>query len=508
MWRKASLLLLMVLTSCFMVNAQPVLTPMNVALGGGGSTYITDYNANFYNPANLFISDRIRNFDIGIAITGTYFNGVQNFSDFNDQRTNLEDYIYAFEPGSYSISAADREEILEDNYIRNRTTSLHQTRLDVTLLGIKIRNEERALSFVVRNRISSSFEVGRGWYSPLFQEDGNSAVLDRSLTHRYQSLYEFSFGFAESFEFFTDMTPRLDEFILGFAPKFVLAGSNLNARWKNEYRQLQNGGIQQIREFDYQDSGIFTDASSAYLSGTPVQTALTQNITDELFNPQGMGVGLDIGFTYLLTLGSDFSTLEDTDQRTQKSLRISFSITDIGFVNYDKTSHFIINADTIGSVLLPTNSSSGAFVGAPGQFLDYVSQFDEPAQFSPDNPFGSAIAGEQNNAVILPTALHAGILLEVNRIKLMGDLSMGLTNTAFNSNKLVASAGVEIRPLKFLPIRAGTQLATELPNFFSFGTAIETKLWDLSIATQFVSRTFNENPTLSGVTVAALQFHF
>ena len=90
----------------------------------------------------------------------------------------------------------------------------------------------------------------------------------------------------------------------------------------------------------------------------------------------------------------------------------------------------------------------------------------------------------------------------------MGDLSLGITNNAFNSTKLVASAGVEIRPLKFLPIRAGTQLATELPNYFSFGTAIETKIWDLSVATQFVSRTFNENPTLSGVTVAALQFHF
>lgn len=113
-----------------------------------------------------------------------------------------------------------------------------------------------------------------------------------------------------------------------------------------------------------------------------------------------------------------------------------------------------------------------------------------------------------SNFVLLPTALHTGILFEVNRLKLMGDLSFGLTNNAYNSTKLVASAGVEIRPLKFLPLRAGTQLATELPNYFSFGAAIETKLLDLSIANQFVSRTFNENPTLSGITVAALQFHF
>ena len=91
---------------------------------------------------------------------------------------------------------------------------------------------------------------------------------------------------------------------------------------------------------------------------------------------------------------------------------------------------------------------------------------------------------------------------------MMGDLSLGLRNNAFNSTKLVASVGIEVRPLTFLPLRAGTQLATELPNYFSFGMAIETKILDISIATQFVSKTFNENPTLSGATVAALQFHF
>lgn len=501
MWRKTSILLLMALLSYISVSAQPILTPQNVALGGGGTTYITDYNANFINPANLFISDRIRNLDVGLLITGTYFNGVQNFSDLEEQRTNLEDYVYAFNPGSYTISSADREEILEENYIRNRSTSLHQTRLDVTILGLKIRNSKRAMSFAVRNRISSSFEVGRGWYSNDLQTNGNTSFMDRSLTHRYQSLYEFSLGFAESFEFFTDMTPRLDEFILGFAPKFILAGSNLDARWKNEYVQLQNGDIQQIQDFNYQDSGIFTDATASYLSGIPAQTALSRNITDELFNPQGIGAGLDIGFTYLLTLGSDFSTLDELDQRTQKSLRIAFSITDIGFVTYDNTSHYVIESDTSNSTL-PTNVSSDAFVGAPGQFLDFIDQF------SVVNPLRSATTGTEITSVLLPTAMHAGILLELNRIKLMGDLSLGITNNAFNSTKLVASAGVEIRPLKFLPIRAGTQLATELPNYFSFGTAIETKIWDLSVATQFVSRTFNENPTLSGVTVAALQFHF
>ncbi len=491
----------MVLFNIFPLIAQPVLTPQNVALGGGGSTYITDYNANFYNPANLFISDRIRNFDLGLAITGTYFNGVQNFTDLNEQRSNLEDYLYAFNPGSYAITEADRAEILEENYIRNRSSSLHQTRLEATLIGFKIRNSKRAISFAIRNRIASSFEVGRGWYSTDLQEKSGSNIVDRTLIHRYQSLYEVSLGFADSFQFFADMTPRLDEFSIGIAPKLVIGGAYQEAVWNNEFQQL-NGSFQQVQDFKYRSSGNFTDATSAYLGGTNAQTALTQNITDELFDPEGFGVGMDLGFTYLITLGSDFSTIEEIDQRTQKSLRISFSITDIGFINYDNTSRLIIESDTTAAGALTTNDlSSDAFVGAPGQFLDFTDQF------SVNNPFLNAVQSNESNTVLLPTAMHAGILLELNRIKLMGDLSIGLTNTAFNSTKLIASVGVEIRPLKFLPLRAGTQLATELPSYFSFGTAIETKIWDLSIATQFVSRTFSENPTLSGVTVAALQFH-
>ncbi|MCG8374839.1 MAG: DUF5723 family protein [Balneolales bacterium] len=490
---------------CFWLAAfaQPVLTPQNVALGGGGSTYITDYTANFYNPANLFISDRTRNIDIGFLITGTFFNGVQNFSDLNEQGNNIRDYISAFNPGAYTISVPERNSIVEDNYRRNRSTSLHQTRLDITLLGLKVRNDKRALSFAVRNRISSSFEVGRGWYSLETQEKNNEQILDRTLIHRYQSLYEASLGYSESFQFFTDMTPRLDEFVIGVAPKLVLGGAYQNARWKNRYVDRGDGSYTQIQELEYAASGNFGNATLDYLNGTPAEQALTTNITDDIFDIQGIGAGLDIGFTYLITLGSDLSTLSETEQRTQKSLRISFSITDIGFVSYSEdVVSSNMNTDSTIVASLPGLLSSEAFVGAPGQFLGFVDQYGQ------SNPIlaNPAEVGREN--VLLPTAMHAGILFELNRIKLLGDLSIGLSNNAFNSTKLVASAGIELRPFRFLPIRAGTQLATELPSFFSFGTALETKYWDLSVATQFLSRTFTENPTLSGATVATLQFHF
>ena len=500
MLKQAALFVVVALCSSLIVQAQPVLTPKNVALGGGGSTYITDYNANFYNPANLFISDRIRNFDFGLAITGTYFNGVQNFSGLDDQRSNLQDYLYAYKPGSYGITATERNDIVADNYIRNRTTSLHQTRLEGTLLGLKFRNEKRAISLAIRNRTASSFEVGRGWYSTVLQESESDMVLDRTLIHRYQSMYEISVGYAESFRFFTDMTPRLDELTFGIAPKLVLAGPYQEAIWQNKYVENSDGSYSLIQNFEFRSTGSFSEALEQYWAGVPIETALTNSISDNVFDVQGYGAGVDIGLTYLITLGSDLSTIS-TDQRTRKSLRFSFSITDIGFVNYDESpTELIIGLDT-AAASLPTNLSNESFVGAPGQFLSFV------VNHGASNPLTETTLQSGSKQVLLPTAIHGGILFEINRLKLMGDLSVGLTNNAYNSTKLVASAGVELRPLPFLPLRAGTQLATELPSFFSFGTGIETKFWDISIATQFVSRTFSDNPTLSGVTVAVLQFH-
>ena len=487
------------------LQAQPVLTPKNVALGGGGSTYITDYNANFYNPANLLIQDRKRSTDFGLMVTGTYFNGVQNFTDIDQQRNNFADYIYAFTPDAYLIGAEDVDEILNNNYVRNRTVSRHQTRFDVTLLGLKWQLNDKAYSIAIRNRISSSFEVGKGWYSDELQTVNEVNRLDRTLRHRYQSLFEVSFGFADNFKFFTDMTPRLDEFTIGVAPKIVLAGPYQQAEWNNLYYQNDNGGYDRTQFFDYQAAGNFGSAVDEYLNGASAQDAVTSNIQDNVFDIYGAGAGVDVGFTYLITYGSDLSTISETRQRTQRSLRVSFAITDIGFVMYNYKGIELNNSESTSQVSnLPTVDPTKAFVGAPGQFLSYIDEFGL------GNPFYSATTTREDGDqyVMLPTALHTGILFEINRVKLVGDLSFGLSNTAFNSTKVVASAGIEIRPLQFLPLRAGTQLATELPSFFSFGTGIETRLVDISIATQFVSRTFKDNPTISGVTVAAFQFHF
>lgn len=506
MWKVISTILL----GFFCANitlAQPVLTPKNLALGGGGSTYITDFNANFYNPANLLINDRKRSVDIGFLTGGSYFNGVLNFESPDAQKNNYLKYFNTFSSGEYAITSNDRDDIIDSHYNRERLTSIHQSRFDMTTFGISWGKNDRAFSFATRTRVGSTFETGRNWYSDQEIIDNSGATSNQDLIQNYQVLHEFSFGYSESIELINGLSSRLDKFMIGIAPKFILAGPYQNVDWKNRYTQASGSTeITRSQSFHYQSAGNLTAATLAYLDGNTANQATELSLEpfkDELTNIHGFGVGLDVGVTYLLTFGSDLSTINSNQQQTKRSLRISFSINDIGFINYNDQTLML---DEVTQTSSPTdfpNTTDQAFVGAPGQFLNFVDEYGD------GNPFteNSGAFETSSFSTLLPTSFNGGVLIELSRIKLMGDMSIGISNNAFNTTKVTTALGAELRPLNFLPLRGGLQFTPGLPGSFNVGTAIETKFWDLSLAMLVSARSFTTATHLSGAGLAVLQFH-
>ncbi|MCH2448646.1 MAG: DUF5723 family protein [Gracilimonas sp.] len=485
--------------------AQPVLTPRNMALGGGGSTYITNYNANFYNPANLLIQDKSGNFSFGVGVIGLYLDGTQNYGDLSTQFQNAKNYFELYTPGQTSISGTDQIEIIDSNYPQEATLSDNKFRYDATLIGMKWLKNDRAFSIALRTRTSSRFRVGQGWYSDSFkQTSDDELLLDRSLIHRYQSLHEISFGYAESFQFLTGLTSKLDNFIIGIAPKLIIGTGYQNAEWNNTYRELEgNSATERVQNFTYNATGEFGTSTLSYLRGTPINQANARSFSTTSFNINGIGAGLDIGVTYLLTLGKDLSAIQRDGQPTRRSLRLSFSMTDIGFISYNNDEVSLSSSpDTTLVTNLPTNIAGEAFIGSRGQYISFIEQFGE------DNPFTRNSLNQSSFASLLPMALHGGALIEINRLKLMGDVSVGLTNNAFNSTKLISSFGMELRPLNFLPLRGGVQFEAQRPEFLSIGMAVETKKWDLSLAGIFSPNSLIEQPQITGAAAATLQFHF
>lgn len=487
--------------------SQPVLTPKNMGLGGGGGSYLTDYSANFYNPANLLINDRTKTVDVGFLTTSSFFNGLLNSTDLNEQKENYLDYFTKYTAGAYNIAETEKNEIENTHFRRERLTSIHQSRIETLLFGVNWINNDRAFSLTARTRVGSTFEIGRNWFTNSELNIDNTLHSNQDLVHRYQILHEFSLGYAESSSLINGLSSRLDKFLIGFAPKVILAGPYQNAVWRNEYSQ-DNGAatINRKQEFFSRTAGSMSTATTAYLNSTPVNNAISNNINglqDELKNIHGIGIGVDMGFTYLLTFGSDLSTLSSNLTPTDKSLRLSFSINDIGFVNYTDQSLIIEKVSSNSTVASFPIAANEVFVGVPGQFLQYLETHGDgnPIQENKDD------FKEESFSTLLPTSFNGSVLIELNRLKFMGDIGIGLSNSAFTTTRPTTALGMEIRPLKFLPLRGGVQFTPGLPGSFNFGSAIETKHWDLSVSMMLSARSFTTETNISGAGFAVLQFH-
>lgn len=489
-----------------LLQAQPVVTPVNMALGGGGAAYITGFSSNFYNPANLMIHESSTHFQIGLGMLGSSFEPVESRKNALDQFDNYTSYLQPYKRSNTRPSDAQLFNIVDRNFIGDNLKSENNARADLIAFGFHWQQDKKSYSLALRTRMASRVITGRGWYGPSPVKLDSTPVLDRSLDQQYQVFHELSFGYAESFSFLNGLFPHISKLYIGLAPKLIIPGAHLDARYNADYRYSNaQKTYKYSRSIDYFSSGSLTRSTLNYLQNGNAQSSIGLLNTSDLFRPTGYGFGLDFGITYLITLGNDLSVIEAGPSSTvHKSLRISFSITDVGYVNYNQKSLHINSKHPVASVDSLPGMANAVFTGAPGEypvFLDENTSQNGMLQ-NPDK------ISQESYSKLLPTALHTGMLFQVNRIKLMGDLNIGITNNAFNTTKLSAHVGTELRPLKFLPLRAGLRLASQRPMLIGLGTGLDLKNWELSLATQLSTKSNNITYEFVGGAVAAISFKF
>jgi len=501
-----SFLLFVALWGLDTIHAQPVLSAKNTALGSGGTAYLTGFEATFWNPANLMIHDHYGQLHIGIGNTGVLYEPVLSSDAAGDQYFNFTDSFYPYKTGTANITATQRNSILENNYPRNKLISQHQTRGDIILGGALWQRKNEAFSIAARLRFASRIDVGRGWYSDKFIPSGNDKVRDFTLDHQKNYLYELSFGYAREFTYIDGLLSRLSKLYVGIAPKIVLAGPHIDAQYHGQYVQAKNGNSHTyISNFSYRTTGQYTKMTSDYLRTSNASLAISNNLNRKFnFQNTGYGMGFDFGLTYFIPLGTDLPTFtsKPIQSTVTKSIRISFSINDIGMVRYNKKPLELSSARDTTKIGQQAPMES-MFIGADGQYLSYFEKADSLA-----NPLMGAQTQNDNSFVqLLPTSLNAGVLLDLSRLKVMGDLTIGLNNTAFTTTKLALHLGLETRPVKAVPIRFGMKLAAGLPTHLGLGTGIETKYWDFNVGAQVLVRSRTFTSEVVGGAFAGLQIH-
>jgi len=225
-------------------EAQLSLNAENMALGGGGTAYLTGYESLFVNPANLFISEKTYRLEIS-AFQGSFYIDtmlpVDNNSKLDQYRTVTSEFRSSEIPGA--LSQNRREFLLDRNYPNNRMISQNKSIGELYWFGIKWTRSDRNYALALRTRIGNRHEISRGQFSDEIFSIDDSSVFDQSFRHQYQILHEISFGYAESFTLLNGLIPQLSEFIVGIAPKIVISGANLDVNHTNSFNRSENSSV-------------------------------------------------------------------------------------------------------------------------------------------------------------------------------------------------------------------------------------------------------------------------
>ncbi len=478
---------------------------VNMGLGGGGTAHLTGYEALFVNPANLFFQEKEYSSHFSLFQSAIHFDTLLPVSDNGIRfRRYYESMDYFRQNSSLrEISDIDKENIIETSFPGNRLTSEFATLSDIHWFGIKWVRPERSYAIALRTRAASRYEIGSGFFSPVPFESQGDTLVDQTLNYRYQNLHEISFGFAESFTFLNGLIPHHSEFFVGIAPKIVLSGSYIETEYMNNYRfNHNNDRWYQTQGFSQQTSGVLSDYPEQLFVDSSTESSPRHYVND-LFKPSGVGVGLDVGLTYVLTFGDEYFDLRQQRQGSGHLLRISMSLTDIGFIYYYKSPLTLqsgfINTDS--AELAPTSNYS--FEGQPNQQIAFLSQFD-----GFQNIAQTITSSSRNFETMLPMAFNFGTMYQYKRIKLMGDISYSIVNSAFNPSVFTSYFGIEVRPIRIIPIRFGTRLATQLQHYYSAGTGVETKWFDINASLLFRTDQGSLTSEIIGASMVSLKFYF
>jgi len=488
--------------------SQPVITARNMSLGGGGVAYLTGVDANFLNPANLMIRDRTTTIHITAGSGGFFFDPVLSTPDLSEQVKNFYDVYSIYEPGEQLFTGDQADDLLDLNYDENELVSEHQNRFDLILGGIQWQREDKTFSLVARSRMATRTEIGRGWYDTEFVNLGEKTVRDFTLVQQTNVIHEISFGYAKNLELISGLIPKLNNIYLGVAPKILLGGSFMDFQTSAQVMQNESLSVPQlVRSAEIHASGDYSRLITQYQAGSTPAAAISDQISPTYFKEaDNFGVGFDFGITYVLYLGSDVTINEAGEEikPLNKSIRIGLSVTDLGFQRISEDPLLITKNSDTTAVSSPLPAASSKFIGAPGQIIDFLDNADP--LLNSLNEFDERNTDSFN--ALLPTSFNGGLMFEINRLKVMGDFTLGLNDTAFNTTRFTGHIGLEVRPLPQVPIRAGTRFAKGYPTFLGLGFGIEQTHWDFIFSTQISMRSNSVSSELVGTSFGGIRLHF
>lgn len=459
-----------------MLYAQRHTTARNMALGGGGTAYITDFHANFINPANLMLGDH--NVTLGmfggfstrgggelanLAIYNEYFTTGRTINE--DLTVEISNKLFGVPPNG------------------SRKVGINA---DFVLMGFNIKTKNQAFSTALRMRALSSFSISKGFFELSLgglNELYFNEYKDVNVSGDVLLAAEASVGYARevwsSGNFGESGSKRL---FAGIAPKLLMGLDYYSTSFNSQLRisedemmmsHIFSYQLEAVGKVSEQMNNFHTDRNSSDLEPVFGEYLAFDEAVSELASVKGTGLGLDLGVTYemvmpsLPLLGGHYQTL-----------KVSLSATDLGSVNFDQdpgrfsaNGHFEwqgLNAD-FERINAEFDSS----------FADYASHIQDSigtnvyGGFGPENISGIKVG--------MSPMVNLGAAYSAGRWNFVLDLGKGLNDRGMNSKSISGAFGVEYNLFNIIPLRAGFRSGGELNTAVSLGTGLNLKFMDFAV---------------------------
>ena len=151
---------------------------INTGLGGGGTAYLTGFEALSVNPANLYFRENKYSLQISLLQGGYYFDTLLPITDYNERFNRYRDAIWYHDPTGI-LDDNSRNQILDRSFKDSRLNGEFSSLTDIYWFGLKWIRPERSYAFSFRTRLASRYEIGKGLYSSTPNERNEQFIIDQ-----------------------------------------------------------------------------------------------------------------------------------------------------------------------------------------------------------------------------------------------------------------------------------------------------------------------------------------
>jgi hypothetical protein len=471
---------------------------VSIGMGGTGTTFIGDYNANFINPANLMLRDRSKGVVISFGdLSGGIGGPLVDINTYNRFLTN--DLI---------LDRALQSDML-DSWVgsSNDPGKIHYggVQFAVVPFAASARLENHAFSaafrarFLAKSGVSRGFmEVGFGGFDSETFSESREVNANMSLT----AFSELSFGYA-TLLYETSKGPFLElpfRLYAGVAPKILMGATTTNFSIKSDL--LVSGDSLIVHNFDYALStfGNFSDNLDRYLSDRQSMDEFPSlsdylDAPDDIVGVNATGFGIDIGLTAEIDL--PFNSFQGSFFGAGKRfIRVAMSVSDIGSMSFKSNAAVFRNQNQLrwGGLFIDQDRLRDEYDSNLGDY------FTEVLTDSIGNDLYLNFQKESRDKISasLPAQFNFGMQLTAGKFTTVLDLSSGFNNEGVNSKLMALGFGVEYLLGGVVPLRTGFNTGGRNAASWTFGTGLQTRHYDFNIGVMFVG-----NSQSSGAWLAA-----